>query len=151
MVAQARQSAALRELEQQQEERAALAQELQVPVGEASQLLLLALMKNLPELLSDLCFHLVLRTAKELHWERPLQIIKYPDPRLRAVNARIGIFDDRVRQLGQEMLEVMYNGCAGTSHSRISGHVWSPVMPAACTPVKCCLPCMHQPGLADGT
>ncbi len=35
VVAQARQSAALRELEQQQEERAALAQESQIPVGEA--------------------------------------------------------------------------------------------------------------------
>jgi peptide deformylase len=46
----------------------------------------------------------------ELTWERPLQIIKYPDPRLRAVNARIGVFDDRVKQLGQELLEVMYNG-----------------------------------------
>lgn len=48
--------------------------------------------------------------VKDLHWDRPLQIIKYPDPRLRAVNARIGTFDSKVEQLGKELLEVMYNG-----------------------------------------
>ena len=49
---------------------------------------------------------------KDLTWERPLQIIKYPDPRLRAVNARIANFDDRLRQFSAELLEIMYNGCA---------------------------------------
>ena len=51
-------------------------------------------------------------TVKDLTWERPLGIIKYPDPRLRAVNAKIGVFGDKVKQLGMEMLEVMYNGYA---------------------------------------
>ena len=47
---------------------------------------------------------------KDLQWDRPLQIVNYPDPRLRAVNARIGKFDAKLEQLGKEMLEVMYNG-----------------------------------------
>lgn len=83
IVAQGRQSAALRELEAQQEERASQALENKTPV------------------------------AKDLTWERPLEIIKYPDPRLRAVNAKIGVFGDNVKQLGMEMLEVMYNGDDG--------------------------------------
>ncbi len=55
---------------------------------------------------------MVAYTVKDLTWERPLGIIKYPDPRLRAVNAKIGVFGDKVKQLGMEMLEVMYNGYA---------------------------------------
>lgn len=47
---------------------------------------------------------------KDLQWSSPLQIIKYPDPRLRAVNAKIGSFDSKLEQLGKELLEVMYNG-----------------------------------------
>lgn len=61
--------------------------------------------------------------VKELVWERPLQIIKYPDPRLRAVNARIGVFDERVKQFGQELLEVMYNGSAALQDDQICGSV----------------------------
>lgn len=52
----------------------------------------------------------MLYTVTDLTWDRPLDIIKYPDPRLRAVNAKIGTFNDKVKQLGMEMLEVMYNG-----------------------------------------
>ncbi|PNH07846.1 Peptide deformylase 1B, chloroplastic [Tetrabaena socialis] len=44
----------------------------------------------------------------KLEWSSPLQIVKYPDPRLRAVNARIGVFDDSLAQLAKEMIEVMY-------------------------------------------
>jgi hypothetical protein len=44
----------------------------------------------------------------ELVWEKPLTILNYPDPRLRAPNARIGVFDDRLRQLAAEMFDVMY-------------------------------------------
>eukprot|EP00200_Dunaliella_tertiolecta_P004990 CAMPEP_0202354706 /NCGR_PEP_ID=MMETSP1126-20121109/9911_1 /ASSEMBLY_ACC=CAM_ASM_000457 /TAXON_ID=3047 /ORGANISM="Dunaliella tertiolecta, Strain CCMP1320" /LENGTH=235 /DNA_ID=CAMNT_0048947211 /DNA_START=132 /DNA_END=839 /DNA_ORIENTATION=+ len=44
----------------------------------------------------------------KLEWERPLQIVKYPDPRLRAVNARINCFDDSLVQLAKEMIEIMY-------------------------------------------
>lgn len=36
-------------------------------------------------------------------WESPLSInsiLQYPDPRLRAVNARIGVFDDKVSRGG---------------------------------------------------
>lgn len=54
--------------------------------------------------------HYLSFAVKDLHWDRPLRIIKYPDPRLRTVNARIGIFDSKVEQLGKELLEVMYNG-----------------------------------------
>lgn len=35
-------------------------------------------------------------------------MLQYPDPRLRAVNARIGVFDDTLRKLAEEMFEVMY-------------------------------------------
>ena len=44
----------------------------------------------------------------ELVWQRPLTILNYPDPRLRAPNARIGVFDDRLRELAAEMFDVMY-------------------------------------------
>jgi len=53
----------------------------------------------------------------ELVWETPLQIIRYPDPRLRAPNARIGVFDERLARLSRELFEVMYNGCAAPSAS----------------------------------
>ncbi|KAK9812791.1 hypothetical protein WJX72_003847 [[Myrmecia] bisecta] len=51
--------------------------------------------------------------AESLEWESPLSIIRYPDPRLRAVNARIGVFDERLKQLAAEMFDVMYNGDDG--------------------------------------
>lgn len=44
----------------------------------------------------------------KLEWTSPLQIVKYPDPRLRAVNAKIGVFDDSLLRLAKEMIEVMY-------------------------------------------
>ncbi|GFR39637.1 hypothetical protein Agub_g103, partial [Astrephomene gubernaculifera] len=44
----------------------------------------------------------------KLEWTSPLQIIKYPDPRLRAVNARIDVFDDALMRLAKEMIGVMY-------------------------------------------
>ena len=43
-----------------------------------------------------------------LEWKRPLEIVKYPDPRLRAVNAKVGVFDATLLQLAKEMIEVMY-------------------------------------------
>ena len=50
----------------------------------------------------------VLCAAMDLSWESPLQIARYPDPRLRAPNLRIGVFDERLRQLAAEMFEIMY-------------------------------------------
>ncbi|KAG2496147.1 hypothetical protein HYH03_005749 [Edaphochlamys debaryana] len=47
-------------------------------------------------------------TITKLEWTSPLQIVKYPDPKLRAVNARIGVFDDSLSKLAKEMIEVMY-------------------------------------------
>ncbi|GLC59551.1 hypothetical protein PLESTB_001499500 [Pleodorina starrii] len=47
-------------------------------------------------------------TVTKLEWASPLQIVKYPDPRLRAVNARIGVFDESLLRLAKEMIEVMY-------------------------------------------
>ena len=44
----------------------------------------------------------------QLQWESPLQVVKYPDPRLRAVNARVGFFDDSLRALAEAMFVVMY-------------------------------------------
>ena len=47
----------------------------------------------------------------DLAWEAPLRIIRYPDPRLRARNARVGVFDERLARLSRELFEVMYSGC----------------------------------------
>ncbi|KAG2448522.1 hypothetical protein HYH02_006413 [Chlamydomonas schloesseri] len=44
----------------------------------------------------------------KLEWTSPLQIIKYPDPRLRAVNAKINVFDESLMRLAKEMIEIMY-------------------------------------------
>jgi len=46
--------------------------------------------------------------VSKLEWQSPLTVLQYPDPRLRAQNARIGVFDDSLRQLAEEMFEVMY-------------------------------------------
>jgi peptide deformylase len=46
--------------------------------------------------------------VEKLEWQAPLQVIKYPDPRLRAPNARIGVFDDSLKELARQMFEVMY-------------------------------------------
>jgi hypothetical protein len=46
--------------------------------------------------------------ADKLEWQAPLGVIKYPDPRLRAPNARIALFDERLKQLADQMFEVMY-------------------------------------------
>ncbi len=59
--------------------------------------------------------HVRAPAVTELAWESPLQIIRYPDPRLRAPNARIGVFDERLTRLSRELFEVMYNGCASRS------------------------------------
>lgn len=44
----------------------------------------------------------------QLDWESPLQVLKYPDPRLRAPNARIACFDNSLRKLAEELFELMY-------------------------------------------
>lgn len=44
----------------------------------------------------------------KLEWNSPLQIVKYPDPRLRAVNSKIGTFNESLLQLAKEMIAVMY-------------------------------------------
>ena len=45
----------------------------------------------------------------KIEWQSPLSIIQYPDPRLRAVNGRVGVFDDKLAALSREMFEVMYD------------------------------------------
>lgn len=49
----------------------------------------------------------------KLEWQSPLAVLPYPDPRLRAVNVRIGVFDDSLRRLAEEMFEVMYQSVGG--------------------------------------
>lgn len=44
----------------------------------------------------------------KIEWQSPLSIIQYPDPRLRAVNGRVGAFDESLARLSKEMFEVMY-------------------------------------------
>ncbi len=44
----------------------------------------------------------------KLEWSSPLQIVKYPAPRLRAVHAKIGVFAGSLLRLAKEMIQVMY-------------------------------------------
>ncbi|KAK9221413.1 hypothetical protein WN944_009839 [Citrus x changshan-huyou] len=44
----------------------------------------------------------------DLRFERPLKIVEYPDPILRAKNKRIDTFDDNLKKLVDEMFDVMY-------------------------------------------
>jgi peptide deformylase len=56
---------------------------------------------------SRIGFH-VMCAVDKIEWSSPLEIIKYPDPRLRAVNARIATFDDNLLRIAKEMLKMMY-------------------------------------------
>lgn len=47
-------------------------------------------------------------TVTKLEWQSPLQIAQYPDPCLRAINARIGVFDESLLRLAKEMIAIMY-------------------------------------------
>lgn len=53
-------------------------------------------------------FHLLPGSAGPLEFDSPLEVILYPDPRLRAKNKFIKVFDDKLQQLVNEMLDVMY-------------------------------------------
>lgn len=115
---QARRGAALRELESTLNETETQAS---IPVGEIlsnfcrvliehssqSSLYQILIIQPLPNtnhlLMISWC-----SAVKELHWHSPLQIIRYPDPRLRAANARIGVFDESLEKLGRELLDTMY-------------------------------------------
>ncbi|KAF8068188.1 hypothetical protein HT031_001874 [Scenedesmus sp. PABB004] len=46
--------------------------------------------------------------VEKLEWSEPLAVLRYPDPRLRAPNARIGVFDDSLARLAAAMFKVMY-------------------------------------------
>lgn len=50
------------------------------------------------------CCHAVTK----LEWKAPLDIVKYPDPRLRAVNAKVAVFDESLMALAKEMIRLMY-------------------------------------------
>eukprot|EP00892_Ulva_mutabilis_P011863 jgi/Ulvmu1/9049/UM005_0142.1 len=49
--------------------------------------------------------------ANTLEWKSPLTLndmVKYPDPRLRAPNATIKVFGERLQELADELFDVMY-------------------------------------------
>ncbi|MCO5612778.1 hypothetical protein L7F22_067048 [Adiantum nelumboides] len=46
--------------------------------------------------------------AGNLEYESPLRIVLYPDPKLRARNKRITVFDEKLEKFAKEMFEVMY-------------------------------------------
>ncbi|KAG0585177.1 hypothetical protein KC19_3G264500 [Ceratodon purpureus] len=46
--------------------------------------------------------------AGPLEFESPLDVILYPDPRLRAKNKFINVFDEKLQQLVNEMFDIMY-------------------------------------------
>ena len=47
-------------------------------------------------------------TAGPVEFELPLQVVLYPDPRLRAKNKYINVFDEKLQLLVEEMFELMY-------------------------------------------
>lgn len=49
-----------------------------------------------------------LPAVEKLEWSQPLAVLRYPHPKLRAVNARIGVFDERLAELARQMFDVMY-------------------------------------------
>ncbi|KAH7315396.1 hypothetical protein KP509_21G047700 [Ceratopteris richardii] len=46
--------------------------------------------------------------AGPLEYETPLNVVLYPDPRLRAKNKRISVFDENLEKFAKDMFEVMY-------------------------------------------
>lgn len=46
--------------------------------------------------------------VENLEWREPLQVVKYPDPQLRAPNARIAKFDEKLKELARQMFQIMY-------------------------------------------
>ncbi|TQE02977.1 hypothetical protein C1H46_011341 [Malus baccata] len=47
-------------------------------------------------------------SAADVEFQTPLRIVEYPDPILRAKNKRIDSFDDHLKNLVDEMFDVMY-------------------------------------------
>eukprot|EP00899_Mesostigma_viride_P004835 jgi/Mesvir1/14352/Mv09759-RA.1 len=47
--------------------------------------------------------------AGPVHFEKPLKIVLYPHPALRAPNKTVTVFDDSLKDLAKEMFEIMYN------------------------------------------
>eukprot|EP00798_Chlamydomonas_sp_ICE-L_P027589 gene27589-7224_t len=47
-------------------------------------------------------------TVTKVEFEQPLSIVKYPDPRLRAMNSKIKAFDSSLMDLAKEMIRLMY-------------------------------------------
>lgn len=90
----ARRNMAKELLELQKERAAAPAKEPAVPTGAPTAL--------------QPAKHAVRPTVKDIVFEAPLRIVLYPDPRLRAVNAKVGVFGEPVKRLAAEMFRVMY-------------------------------------------
>ncbi|XP_010551912.1 PREDICTED: peptide deformylase 1B, chloroplastic/mitochondrial [Tarenaya hassleriana] len=47
-------------------------------------------------------------SASDIEFKAPLKIVEYPDPILRAKNKRIDVFDETLKNLVDEMFDVMY-------------------------------------------
>ena len=58
--------------------------------------------------LAEKCVMYAVIPAKVLEYELPLSIVKYPDPRLRAENKLVGVFDETLTILVSNMFEIMY-------------------------------------------
>ncbi|CAI5980937.1 unnamed protein product [Closterium sp. NIES-65] len=61
-----------------------------------------------PHLPSFLIFLPIALAAGPISYESPLDIVLYPDPRLRAPNKRVNVFDESLQKLVAEMFDVMY-------------------------------------------
>ena len=48
----------------------------------------------------------------------PLAIVRYPDPRLRAPNADVTVFDAALKQLASDMFTLMYKCAAPAAQPR---------------------------------
>ncbi|KAL6497544.1 Peptide deformylase 1B, chloroplastic [Orobanche hederae] len=53
----------------------------------------------------------VVASPADLLFKAPLEVVKYPDPILRAKNKRVNMFDESLKKLVYEMFDVMYREC----------------------------------------
>ncbi|KAG0597971.1 hypothetical protein M758_12G034100 [Ceratodon purpureus] len=85
------------------------------PRGDAERALGLGLRRHLGVVAAKRSFLTELQSIKDeadaagpLDFESPLEVVLYPDPRLRAKNKLINVFDEKLQQLVNEMFDIMY-------------------------------------------
>jgi peptide deformylase len=111
----------MRELMQSRDDRRADKLEAKAPTGELCFFSPPPISSPLPDptTLTPLALARSHTPVTSLEWPRPLTVVRYPDPRLRAVNATIGSFDDTLKAFAQDMLSAMYDDEGGSRDSGV--------------------------------